>query len=228
MSDEGEGSSTVKILLSIVGVIFFIARIAMRCSNDNNDYQATTQYENSEYSQAINKALIEQQREASSEAKDFLYMSYKELDTISDDEKYAAKVIKLDKDSTVYIDLQTKINVLKGSYFQNLHNDSLQMAIKTPDDVDIFIHSFEKETDLENCFKEIKKSKKLRNYVVDINKENTKLFSYEILPNDKKLRGYALAVEKENYATFIEFESSKKSKDEIKLIALQTIKKMIN
>lgn len=129
---------------------------------------------------------------------------------------------KLKKDTIVFIDIKTQLNVPKEYYLQNNHDDSLRMAIKSPRNLTIFIHDFETKESIENGFKGLKKYSSLKKFKVENTIGMTKTISYQISKENTTFNGYALVFQskEKDYQTFFEFESSTLSKDLIKTKAL--------
>ncbi|MTH14282.1 hypothetical protein [Flavobacterium sp. LC2016-01] len=151
------------------------------------------------------------------------YSDYAALDslTVSEQEEYG--VCRLKKDSLIFMDIKSQLNIPKEYYLQNNHDDSLRVAFKSPRNLTIFIHDFETKESVENGFKSVKRYSNLEKFKVENNLESAKVFSYKISKEGKKFNGYALAFQSKtrDYQTFYEFESSTLSKDMLKNKALE-------
>lgn len=212
-----------KIVLSICITLFLVIRIAYRCSNSNNNAVQNNMIQNTEQMNAMkNFQEIQKGNIANIAAKSnqILYLSHKELDSLTTIEKKSYYLRKVTQDSVVNLDITTKIKVAKESYFQQNYDDSLRMGFKTPDNLTVLIHDFESKQSLEENFKSIKRGMKPSSLVYDKGTDKAKLFAYTLTKNDKKINGYAMGIHEADYFLFLEFESDKMSKDRVKMEAL--------
>ncbi|WP_426485831.1 hypothetical protein [Flavobacterium sp. 2] len=151
------------------------------------------------------------------------YSNYSDLDslTISQQEDYG--VCKLKKDSLIFMSIKEELNIPKGYYLQNNHDDSLRMAFKSPRNLTIFIHDFETKESVENGFKSLKRYSNLQKFKVENNLKTGKVFSYKISKEGKAFNGYAIAFQSKtrDYQFFYEFESNTLSKEILKEKALE-------
>ncbi|WP_316803090.1 hypothetical protein [Pedobacter nototheniae] len=159
---------------------------------------------------------------ANQDYSDVFYFGYNYLDTISKFQKEIYQMVKLDKDSLVNIDFTTKFKVLKNSYLQNTHDNTLRYAVKTPQNLSIFIHSVEGKSTLNDAFKSLKGDAQLRNFRDFIKLGKTSKFvSYSIRKKAATFKGIACLMGDEEYKLFIEFESNKLSQMDLEAIALR-------
>lgn len=231
MSGESTSWRTV---LSVIFVIFSAARLLYTCSNmDRRNNTSLNSVDVSPYIMTQDEAEIRAehnrintimtQLKKNRLSNNLFYSNYAALDslTLSQQEDYG--VCRLKKDSLIFIDIKTQLNIPKEYYLQNNHDDSLRIAVKSPRNLTIFLHDFETKENAENSFKSIKKYSNLQKFKLENNLDLTKVFSYQISKEDKKFNGYALAFQRKgkDYQTFFEFESSTLSKDELKDKALE-------
>lgn len=211
-----------RIVLSVCITLFLLVRLAYKCSNTNN---SNTTYQNNAIESLERNNAMESYNELqrnSSEAKSnqLLYMSYQQLDSLSDNEKKQFGLSKLSKDSVVSLDVETKIKVDKDYFFQKNYDDSLKMGFKSPDELTLLIHDFESKQTIEENFKSLKRGMELSKLTYDQGTDKSKLFSYSIIKNGKKWHGYSMGFQQDDYFLFLEFESDKLSKDVLKMKAL--------
>ncbi|TDP01434.1 hypothetical protein [Flavobacterium sp. 245] len=231
MSGESTSWRTV---LSVIFVIVSAARLLYTCSNmDRRSTNAQNSVDVSPYvmSQDQVEAIAEQNRvnnqiikfQKNKLSNNLFYSDYATLDslTISEQEDYG--VCKLKKDSLIFIDIKTQLNVSKEYYLQNNNDDSLRVAFKSPRNLTIFIHDFETKESVVNGLKSLKRYSNLQKLKVENDLEMGKVFSYKISKEGKKFNGYALGFQSKtrDYQTFYEFESSTLSKDMLKDKALE-------
>ncbi len=212
--------SSWRSLLSILLLVIAVIRLVVTCSkSDTAPTPLNDVLENN--SRELIEASIRSAKMSQENSNDFLYHSYQSLDSLSEQQQRQNYVTKLSKDSLVTIDLSSKIVVEKNNFIQNNHDDTLRMAFKTPKDVTIFIHDLESTKGITDNFKALKKNCQLK---IDKSTFNTKSFetlSYSISKENKKVNGFVLGFHKKEYWTFIEFESTKASKENLKEAAIQ-------
>jgi hypothetical protein len=222
MEEENE-RPVWKSVLSILVTIFLVVKLIYTCSHKTNtidntknqlvNFQIDSQKDKEQYKNALNKI-----------SNNFLYYNYESLDSLSSSVKENYRVLKLEKDSLVYISLSTKIKIPKDYYFQNNHDDSLRIAFKSPENLTIFIHDFDSKEEIEKNFKILKADSNLQNY-----KASTigdfKVISYKISKNKKRYNGYALCIKGKELQTFFEFESDKLSSDKLRSAAILFLSK---
>ncbi|WP_281297216.1 hypothetical protein [Flavobacterium limnophilum] len=150
----------------------------------------------------------------------FLYTDYEALDSLPIANKEMYDVIKLKKDTLVYIDFKTKLKIEKDFYFQNNHDDTLRLAFKSPKNFNVFIHDLDTEHSAKENFKSLKKNGRLDKVLVEKINENTEFLSYKIVTDKAKFNGFALCFKSKGYQLFFEFESEKMSKDILKMKAV--------
>jgi hypothetical protein len=228
MSDETPGWRTG---LSICFAAIAIIRLIFTCSDMNRrnnvaiDNNTISPYSiNAEqFKTAIEENKVNVQIEQKKIATNIMYAEYKGVDSLSSLQKENYGLYKLKKDSLVYIGFTTQMKIPKAYYLQNNHDDSLRIAFKSPDNLNIFIHDFDSKEDLEQSLKSLKRQSNLQKYKLEntIGKQ-TKVVSYKISKDNKRFNGYALCFKSESgdLQTFFEFESNKLSKEELKEKAL--------
>lgn len=206
-------------------LLFSVIRLAYTCSKMNNRSSQNLNTDDLLNNQVYEDNSRIQQQNLEKKGNDFLYNSFKTLDSIDAAQKQVYSIIKLNKDSLIPFDMSTKIKVEKGFYFQNNHDDSLRLAFKLPKDLTIFIHDFESTNNEDENFKSLKKNARLKSFKLDDLLTKTKTTSYSITKNNTKFNGYALSFKNNNYQTFIEFESQKISGFELQMEALSYLRK---
>ncbi|WP_286969424.1 hypothetical protein [Flavobacterium sp. UBA4854] len=229
MSSESTSWRTV---LGVIFIIISLLRLISTCSNSNRNSNSLVNSDLSPYVITQEKAEeLMKQREVNNQIAQFeknrrsnnlFYKNYGALDSLSIMEQNDYGFSKLKRDSVVFIDIKTQLNVPKEYYLQNNHDDSLRMAIKSPRNLTIFIHDFETKESIENGFKSLKKYSNLKKFKVENTIGMTKAISYQISKENKTFNGYALAFQGKgrDYQTFFEFESSTLSRDLVKTKAL--------
>lgn len=204
-------------VLSICLVLFALIRLGISCSKMNN----RNRNQNLSTQSAVDLSSFENSTRAETPTNyeyrstkvynEVFYKSYKYLDSLSIPQKRRGYIVKLKKDSLINIDYSSKFRILKNSYFQNTHDDSLRFAAKSPNLI-IFVHSFESNASLDSSFKKLKLNAQLKNYRPFIKlSENTKLVCYSITKENTTFKAMAYLVQQKNYCLFIEFESNKLS-----------------
>lgn len=217
--EEENGRPIWKSVLSVLFTIFLVIRLIYTCSyktntaadnkNDLVNFQIDTQKNNEHFKNVREKT-----------SNNFLYTRYESLDSLSSLEKENYGVLKLEKDSLVYIDLSTQIKIPKHFYFQNNHDDTLRIAFKSPENLTLFIHDFETKEEIEKNFKILKTDYNLQKYKVENSIGEIKFISYKISKDKKRYNGYAICFKRKEFQTFFEFESEKLSRDKLKLNAI--------
>lgn len=204
-----------KYVLSICFTLFMLGRLIYTCSNMN---KKSTNYNpnpllnvNYDYGRELREAQI------SAKSNQFLYFSYKQLDSISESEKKLYQVKKLVKDTLVHLDVETKIKISKEWYLQKNYDDSLKLAFKTPENLTVFVHDFESKENADAVFKSLKRGSDLKSVVME--GEDLKTITYSVNKNNSLFNGYAFCFAQDNYYLFLEFESNTMKKEELKLKA---------
>lgn len=227
MTNESQGNykhretPVWRILLSVGIAIFAVGRLAYTCSRQNTakdqnvELQQMLQETQSQYQEAARLRQAETERISNR----IMYIPYDSLEKMEESQRNVYKIMKVEKDSMLRLDISTKIKIAQNSYFQKNFDDSLKMAIKTPENLTMFIHDFSGEGNIKENFISLKKYKN----PVDVKEESvssTKILSYTITQEGKKFNGYALCFQNGGYFCFIEFESDKLKKADLKLKAL--------
>lgn len=210
--------STWRTVLSILSVIILGGRLLYTCSNMNNPrYENDPVMESFRNSQEAMKENFRQHQEMQRKMSNaILYSNYETLDSLSALQKDNYGIQKLEKDSLIYIALDTQIKIPKDFYLQNKHDDSLRMAFKSPDNLNVFIHDFEAKAEIEPSFKTLKNSDNLQKFKVENTIGDVKAISYKITKQSKRYNGYALCFKNDGYLNFYEFESNKLPLDKLK------------
>jgi hypothetical protein len=213
-----------KTVLGVVITLFFVTKTIYTCSHTNKTNTVNPVVNTFIESQDIQRNEQENSNRIKAilkiKSNNILYSSYESLDSLPYSEKEAYGVLKLKKDSLVYLDLSTQIKIPKDFYFQNNHDDSLQIAFKSPKNLNVFVHSFESKEDVETNFKRIKVYNNLQKFKVENTIGVTKTISYKISKNETKYNGYALSFTSKGFNVFIEFESQTLPKEKLKETAL--------
>jgi hypothetical protein len=81
-------------------------------------------------------------------------------------------------DTLVPVDLTSKISVEPKSFIQKNHDDSLQLAVKLPDNTSIFIHSYSSKDGMMDNFKALKKKKNIANIKLKVDEPDSKFVGY--------------------------------------------------
>ncbi|CAC9976699.1 hypothetical protein [Flavobacterium panici] len=215
--------STWRTVLSILSVIILGGRLLYTCSNMNKPrYENDPVMESFRNSQEAMKENFRQHQEMQRKMSNaILYSNYESLDSLSALQKDNYGIQKLAKDSLIYIALDTQIKIPKDFYLQNKHDDSLRMAFKSPDNLNVFIHDFESKAEIEPSFKTLKNSANLQKFKVENTIGDVKAISYKITKESKRYNGYALCFKNDGYLNFYEFESSKLPLDKLKGRAIE-------
>ncbi|WP_139260403.1 hypothetical protein [Flavobacterium defluvii] len=177
--------------------------------------------ENFRISQEEMKENFRRQREIQNKlSNDILYSDYEKLDSLPPLQKENYGILKLEKDSLIYIALDTQIKIAKNYYLQNRHDDTLRMAFKSPDNMNVFIHDFVSKEEIEPSFKSLKNSSNLQKFKVENTIGDVKALSYKITKENKRYNGYALCFKNDGFLNFYEFESDKLPLDKLKARAI--------
>lgn len=215
--------STWRTVLSVLSVIILGGRLLYTCSNMNKPrYENDPVMESFRNSQETMKENFRQQREIQKKLSNtILYTNYESLDSLSALQKDNYGIQKLEKDSLIYIALDTQIKIPKDFYLQDRHDDSLRMAFKSPDNLNVFIHDFESKAEIESSFKNLKNGANLQKFKVENTIGDVKAISYKITKKSKRYNGYALCFKNDGFLSFYEFESNKLPLDKLKGRAIE-------
>jgi hypothetical protein len=208
-----------RIILSIIIFGFTMFRLMDRCSKTKQN----TGYNNSELNEITSQytsppMLAENENNVKSNT--VLYMPFKQLEALSDEEKRKNGLLKILKDTLVSIEPGLQVKIEKGCYFQNNHDVSMRFAFKDKLGLITFIHKVDCEDDNKNCFLGLKANEELTNLKIDKSQETMPMYSYSIKYDAKKFNGSALTF-KEAKGFYIEFESQDISPKILKLLAMQ-------
>lgn len=197
-------------VLSIVVTCFLVIRLIFTCSNTNknNSSDFAPQPSYIEDAQKVMQETIERNNKIRTYvSNNVLYKTYESLDSLSPLMKKEFGVIKLERDSLVYVDMYTTLKIPKNFYLQNNHDDTLKMAFKSPQNLNIFIHDFDSKKGIAENFKSVKLDKELQKF-----KEQKlggfKMLTYKITKDKKRFNGFALCLQAGDYQEFYEFEST--------------------
>ncbi|MPS65996.1 MAG: hypothetical protein DI622_11135 [Chryseobacterium sp.] len=207
-----------KTILSVAVCLFAVIRLAITCSKTSNrSSYSDTSYEN------VN-SLIQNYRnedlQSNDESNDLFYENYDSINKLNEAEKAIFRVAKVKSDTLVPIDLTSKISVEPKSFIQKNHDDSLQMAVKLPDNTSIFLHAYSSKDDMMDNFKALKKKKNIANIQVKVDDPNSKFVGYTYQYGGKKYNGYALLATENGQFTSLEFENNKLSKEDLQMKAI--------
>jgi len=230
MSDNTSGRTILSFLVAAIAIF----RLIYTCSDMNNRHSDISSPYNQQFKEQMesSQAIMEQsinnarlQRKAISNT--ILYTSYVGLDSLSAMLKDDYGLLKLEKDSSIYVDIKTQVKIPKDYYYQNNHDDSLRVAFKSPDNLNIFIHDFDTADDVEKSFKGLKGQDNLQKFKVENKIDNAKVISYKVLKNNKRFNGYAMCFQTKtnDHLTTFEFESTKLSKAELKIKSIEFLLK---
>jgi len=211
-----------KTVLSFIVPVFLFIRLLYTCSNNNSSNSSNLDLKKSfEESQEIMKESLERQKtlERIISTK-MLYSDYKALDSLSPLQKLNHGIVKVQKDSLVYIALDTQMQIPKNYYIQNNHDEFLRVGFKSPDNLNIFIHDFESKEGIEQSFKQLKSDSNLQKFKVENTIKEVKTLSYKITTENKRYNGYALCFKNDGINTFYEFESGELPIDKLKIRAI--------
>lgn len=212
-------------LLSIGIILFAVIRIALTCSRSSE----SSYMESPEYKRLTtglrNGALLRQKREETA-SNDLFYESYDSIRKLAPEERERFGVIEMKKDSLVPLDLSAKIKAEKNSFIQKNYDDTLSMAVKFPDDISMFMHSYKGTGTLMDNFRSVKKGRELKNISFNVDKPDSKFLSYRYTVKGRKYNGIAMMGKENNRFTFIEFESNDLPKEALELKAVTAMRGM--
>ncbi|MDR6565004.1 MULTISPECIES: hypothetical protein [unclassified Arcicella] len=215
-----------RILLSLAISIFFITRLFLEYSNlssntdsfhGDNPFKKAIQEITGEANEKFDKVKNNKSNEA-------LYDKYADINVSLQEKREKDGIIKLVNDSLVNIDYYSKIKIPKNSYFQNNYSDSLKFAIKMPNNLNIFIHSFPAQGEVRDNFASLKRASDLKEFNFDYSIKDVLLFHYKLTENKIKFNGYGVVVSKEDAKLILmEFESKKLTQKELKKLLVKYI-----
>lgn len=207
-----------KTILSIAVCLFAVIRLAITCSKTSNrSSYSDTSYEN------VN-SLIQNYRnkdlQNNDESNDLFYENYDSINKLNEAEKSIFRVVKVKSDTLVPVDLTSKISVEPRSFIQKNHDDSLQLAVKLPDNTSIFLHAYSSKDGMMDNFKALKKKKNIANIKLKLDEPDSKFVGYTYEYGGKKYNGYALLARENGQFTSLEFENNKLSKEDLQMKAI--------
>lgn len=214
-------------VLSILVTCILVIRLLYTCSNMNNrsSYDNNPGIVNFQDTQRIMQESIDRNNKIRAiVSNNILYKMYQGLDSLSPLTKEDYGLIKLEKDTAIYIDLSTKLKIPKNFYFQNNHDDTLKMAFKSPQNLNIFIHDFHSKDEAAVNFKSIKRDKNLQKFKED-KLSIFRMMTYKITKDNVKYNGYAFCFKTDDFQTFFEFESHDLSSDKLREKAVDFLTK---
>lgn len=207
-----------KTILSVAVCLFAVIRLAITCSKTSNrSSYSDTSYENVN---SLIKNYRNEDLQSNDESNDLFYENYDSINKLNEAEKAIFRVAKVKNDTLVPIDLTSKISVEPKSFIQKNHDDSLQMAVKLPDNTSIFLHAYSSKDDMMDNFKALKKKKNIANIKVKVDDPNSKFVGYTYQYGGKKYNGYALLATENGQFTSLEFENNKLSKEDLQMKAI--------
>lgn len=213
-----------KTILSVAVCLLAVIRLAITCSksSDRSSYSDMSyQNTNSIFERYGNNSKDVQGND--SKSNDLFYENYDSINKLNDAQKAIFRVVKVKSDTLVPIDITSKINVEPKSFIQKNHDDSLQIAVKLPDNTSIFLHSYSSKEDIMNNFKAVKQKRNIENIKVKVDDPDSKFVSYTYQYKGKKYNGCALLATESGQFTSLEFENSKISKEELQAKAITFI-----
>lgn len=210
-------SSPWRTVLSVAVCLFAIIRLAITCSNSSR---------RSDMSANDVNALLERSNEfrardsnlysgSNSLSNDLFYESYDSIKKLDNDQMAVFRISEVKKDTLLPLDITSKVNIQPKSFIQKNYDDSLQLAVKLPDNTSIFLHSYDSSDDMLDNFKSIKRKKDIQNLKTKVDDSNSKFVSYNYQFKGKKYNGYALLAKENGQFTALEFENNKISKEEL-------------
>lgn len=213
-----------KTILSIAVCLFAVIRLAITCSNNSK----RSSYSDTSY-QNVN-SLIQHYRNENVQnndlSNDLFYESYDSISKLNDAEKAIFRVVKVKNDTLLPIDLTSKISIGPKSFVQKNHDDSLQLAMKLPDNTSIFIHTYSSNDGLTDNLKALKKKKNIENIKVKVDDPDSKFVSYTYQYGGKKYNGCALLAKEDGQFTSLEFENNKLSKEDLQMKAITFVSQL--
>ena len=212
-----------KIIFGVIMFLISIFRIANSCSKTNEIKQFDSPTYDSNYNSTYNEQVSEIISNINTKKieSNFLYSTYDTLNSYDTEKLNQFKTIKIKKDTSIFIDLQTKIKVKKDTYFQKINGDSLMYVFKKKNNTLQLFHLFQsKNAEIDNL-RSIKSSNKISNIHSEKIVPQLNMITYNVLQNDIKFNGCALSFNDQNEQFLIEFESKDKSKAQLKLEALE-------
>ncbi|MBD8082603.1 hypothetical protein [Chryseobacterium caseinilyticum] len=215
-------SSAWKTVLTVALCLISIIRIAITCNKSSQSSYSDSSY--NDVSALMSRNYERQTKAADDTASNNLfYESYDSISQLSDFEKENYSVIKLKKDSMILLDVSSKIKVESGAYFQKNYDDTLSLAIKKPDNISIFMHSYDTADDLMTNFKSVKRKLNVQDLKIKLDDKDSKFVSYSFENRGKKTNGYALLTSDKGHFTALEIESNRLSKDDLEIKAFSLI-----
>ena len=205
-------------VLSILVTCFLVIRLLYTCSNMNNRDSSAINPEimNFQDTQKVMRESMERNKKLQKIfSNNIMYKTYQGVDSLSAVMKDNYGILKIEKDTSIVVDFTTTINIPKGFYVQKNHDDTLRMAFKSPENLNIFIHDFQSKDTLASNFKILKRDKDLQKF----KEQKVTIFSmitYNITNDTKKYNGYAFCFKVEDYQSFYEFESPNLTSDELR------------
>lgn len=209
-------------VLSILITCILVIRLIYTCSNTNNRSSSNFTPEPSyiEDAQKVMQESIDRNNKLRTfVSNNILYKNYDGLDSLSPLMKKEFGLTKLERDSAVKVDISTTLRIPKNFYLQNNHDDTLKMAFKSPQNMNIFIHDFDSKKGIAENFKSLKQDKELQKFK-EQKYSNFKVITYKITKDKKRFNGFALCFKAGDYLEFYEFESADLSADVLKLKAI--------
>lgn len=213
-----DGTPAWRNVLSILVTCFLVIRLLYTCSNMSNRNSSGINPEivNFQDTQKIMQESIERnEKRREIVSNNIMYQTYQGLDSLNSIQKEEFGILKLERDTLIYVDLSTKIRIPKDYYLQNNHDDTLRMAFKSPQNLNIFIHDFDSKETLATNLKSIKHDKELQK-LKESKLSIFNLMTYKITDHNKKYNGYAFCFKVEGSQTFFEFESAALSSDQLR------------
>lgn len=198
-----------RIILSIVVITFSLIRIYNVFNKSDNDY-ASPRIEIPRFSEED----LEAQRHIRDNA---MYKSYEEISLYDNNLLEGYNIIKLKKDTIIKLSIDAEIKIPAGYFFQDNNDEHRRFALKSPDNITIFLHDFYTKDSLEKCLRRAKKGQVLSHVVKKSTIKELDDFSYQINYQQDTFNGYAMGSKESGYVLLFQFESTKYSSDELLL-----------
>lgn len=219
MSEE-QHPTPWRTIISVLVFILIVVRFAVKIFTPSSNQPETNLSLMSPGLQQIqDRQQIASDHALTKASNKIMYSSYADLDTFSVEQLHRYKLVKLQKDSMVVFDLNSKIKVNKGYYYQNNHDKLMRMAIKAKNGMTVFIHDFKTSGHIETRLERIKAEMEFSDYKQE-SFDKLRLASYRINKDGTKYNGFAVVFQDTNYSMFIEFESDKLNPSKLRKEAL--------
>lgn len=148
---------------------------------------------------------------------DFFYKPLKEIQKIDSKILKQNKVINIQKDTAVVLDLKHKLLLKKNYFYQKPYDEKMLLSLKTNKDLNVFIYQYALENgSFKTEFMKTKKKGLLKKMVKLPSPNASQRFNYEYYLDGVKYNGYATGSTQEGLVFMMIFES--KNMDTSKLL----------